>query len=110
LAGLDTEGTAETGPLEFDVETNRGVFGFMYKLPLNIDARAWVDTDGGARVRLMKEVPLTPRLRLGSDLEYDSHDRWEASVHLDYMVHRNVSLLTQWHSDYGWGVGMRVRF
>ena len=82
----------------------------MYKLPLNIDTTAWVDTDGGARVKLAKEIPLTPRLHLGGEVEYDTHDYWEGRVHLDYMLHKNASIIGQWHTDYGWGVGLRVRF
>ena len=67
IAGVNTEGTVTTGPLEFDVESNRGVFGFMYKLPLNVDTTAWADTDGGARVKAAKSIPLTPRLHLGGE-------------------------------------------
>lgn len=110
IAGVNTEGTLTTGPLEFDVESNRGVFGLMYKLPLNIDATAWVDTDGGARVKAAKSIPLAPRLDLGGEVEYDTHDYWEGRVHLDYTVSKNAAVIGQWHSDYGWGVGLRVRF
>ncbi len=39
----------------------------MYKLPLNIDSMIWVDTDGGARFRISKNIPLTPRLTLGGE-------------------------------------------
>ena len=110
IAGVNTEGTVTTGPLEFDVESNRGVFGFMYKLPLNVDTTAWADTDGGARVKAAKSIPLTPRLHLGGELEFDTHDGWKGRVHLDYMLHKNAAIISQWHSDYGWGVGWRVRF
>jgi len=110
IAGVNTEGTLTTGPMEFDVESNRGVFGLMYKLPLNIDATAWVDTDGGARVKAAKSIPLAPRLDLGGEVEFDTHDDWEGRVHLDYMLSKNAAVIGQWHSDYGWGVGLRVRF
>jgi CopA family copper-resistance protein len=110
LAGMNTEGSVSTGPLDFDVESNRGVFGFEYKLPLNIDSTVWADTDGGARVSLRKDIPLTPRLMFGGEVRYDTHDKWEERVHLDYLINRNVSLLGQWHSDYGWGAGVRLRF
>ncbi len=110
IAGVNSEGTLTTGPLEFDVESNRGVFGLMYKLPLNIDATAWVDTDGGARVKLAKSIPLAPRLDLGGEVEYDTHNDWESRVHLDYMLNKNAAVIGQWHSDYGWGAGLRIRF
>ncbi|MEO8350592.1 MAG: multicopper oxidase domain-containing protein [Chthoniobacteraceae bacterium] len=110
IAGLNTEGSLTTGSLEFDVESNRGVFGIMYKLPLNIDTTAWVDTDGGARIRAAKTIPLTPRLHLGGEIRYDTHDYWEGRVHLDYMLNKYAAVIGQWHSDYGWGVGMRLMF
>lgn len=110
FGGVDTNGIIKDGSLDYDSESNRGVFGLMYRLPLNIDMRAWVDTDGGARVRVSKDIPLTPRLMLGGEVRYDTHDYWEERVHLDYMLSKNASILGQWHSDYGWGVGLRVRF
>lgn len=110
FTGVDTSGTIKDGSLDYDGESNRGVFGLMYKLPLNVDMDAWVDTDGGARVRLSKDIPLTPRLSLGGEVRYDTHDKWEERVHVDYMISKNASVLGQWHSDYGWGVGVRVRF
>ena len=110
FAGVNSDGVITTGPLDFDVEETRGVFGLTYKLPLNIMARAWVDTDGGARMKLAKEIPLTPRLMLGGEAEYDTHTYWEGSVHLDYRVTKHFSVIGQWHSDYGWGGGLRVLY
>ncbi len=110
LAGADLNGTLTTDPLDYESESNRGVFGFMYQLPLRINSMIWVDTDGGARFRIMKDIPLTPRLILGGEVRYDTHEYWEERVHLDYMLNKNLSILGQWHSDYGWGAGLRVRF
>jgi CopA family copper-resistance protein len=110
FAGVNMEGTLMTDPLEFDIESNRAVFGLMYKLPLNIDTTAWVDTDGGARLKAAKSIPLTPRLHFGGEAQYDTHDYWEGRVHLDYMLGKHASIIGQWHSDYGWGAGLRVRF
>ena len=110
FAGVDANGIIKDGSLDYDDDSHRGVFGLMYRLPLNIDMDTWVDTDGGARVRVSKDISLTPRLSLGGEVRYDTHDEWEKRVHLDYMVGKNASLLGQWHSDYGWGVGLRVRF
>ncbi|HWC59578.1 MAG TPA: multicopper oxidase domain-containing protein [Verrucomicrobiae bacterium] len=110
FGGLDTEGTVTTGPLDYDSDYNRGVFGLMYRLPLNIDSTVWVDTDGGARVRLSKSIPLTPRLMLGGEARYDTHDYWEERVHLDYLIYKNVAVIGQWHSTYGWGIGARIMF
>jgi CopA family copper-resistance protein len=110
FAGLNSDMTLKTGPFDLDFDDNRGVFGLMYKLPLNIDTDVWVDTDGGARVRFAKNIPLTPRLMLGLEARYDTHDYWEERVLLDYMVSKHASVIGQWHSDYGLGAGLRVRF
>lgn len=110
LAGADLNGKIKTDPFGYTSDSNRGVFGLMYRLPLNFDSMVWVDTDGGARFRIAKDIPLTPRLILGGEVRYDTHELWEERVHLDYMLSKNASILGQWHSTYGWGVGLRVRF
>ncbi|MBA3543556.1 MAG: hypothetical protein H0T83_03830 [Chthoniobacterales bacterium] len=85
FAGADLNGTFKTDPVGYTSDNDRGVFGLMYKLPLNIDSMIWVDTDGGARFRISKDIPLTPRLILGGEVRYDTHEYWEERVHLDYM-------------------------
>ncbi|MDX2447581.1 MAG: multicopper oxidase domain-containing protein [Desulfobacterales bacterium] len=94
----------------YTTEDSRGVLGIHYLLPLNFETRVWVDSDGGARVTLEKEFTLTPRLALIGEVEYDTHDRWEGKTGLSYTLFRNVSLLGQWHSEFGWGGGVQVRF
>ena len=91
-------------------EETRGVAGFRYLLPLNIESAAWVDTDGGARVTLEKEFTLTPRLSLIGEVEYDTHDLWEGKAGFSYTLSKNVSMLGQWHSEFGWGGGLQVWF
>jgi len=61
-------------------------------------------------VKLAKSIPLAPRLDLGGEVEYDTRDSWETRVNLNYTVSKNAAVIGQWHSDYGWGVGLRVRF
>jgi len=110
IAGVDAFDSISGRPAEFESESIRGVFGFMYKLPLNIDLTVWGDTGGGARVQISKDIPLTPRLSIGGEVRYDTHEKWEERVHLDYILTREISLIGQWHSEYGWGGGLRVRF
>ena len=95
---------------EDDEEEIRGVLGLSYLLPFNVESRAWVDTDGGARVEFEKEFHLTPRLSLTGKAEYDSHTKWEGKGSLHYAINKNVSLVAQWHSHFGWGGGLQVRF
>jgi FtsP/CotA-like multicopper oxidase with cupredoxin domain len=91
-------------------EETRGVLGVRYLLPLNFESMVWVDSDGGARVALDKEFTLTPRLSLIGEVQYDTHDLWEGKTGMSYLLTKNVSLLGQWHSEFGWGGGVQVRF
>lgn len=93
-----------------NLDKTRGILGIHYLLPLNIESRAWVDTDSGARFYLDKEFELTPRLMLFGEVKYDTHDFWEGASGLEYMVTRNVSLTARWHSEFQWGGGLQVRF
>ena len=88
----------------------RGVLGINYLLPLNFDAAAWLDSDGGARVYLAKELEITPRLGLHGEVQYDTHTQWEGKVGLSYLVSKDFSIIGNWHSEYGVGVGLQIRF
>jgi CopA family copper-resistance protein len=92
------------------LEESRGVFGIRYLLPLNVESRAWADTDGGGRFYLEKSFELTPRLRVLGEVQYDTHEEWEGSADIAYMLSRSFSLKGGWHSDYGFGIGVRLRF
>ncbi|MFA9562688.1 MAG: multicopper oxidase domain-containing protein, partial [Nitrospirota bacterium] len=93
-----------------DSDKIRGLLGFHYLLPLNLESRAWIDTDGGARFKLDKSFELTPRLALLGDAQYDTHDKWEGMAGLSYTVSKAFSLIFKWHSDYGFGGGVQFRF
>lgn len=93
-----------------DVDKTRGVLGFRYLLPLNVESRVWFDTDGGARITLGKSFKLTPRLALFGEVQYDTHEHWEGKAGLSYMVYKDLSLVGQWHSDFGAGAGLQIRF
>ena len=93
-----------------DLDENRAVLGFRYLLPLNLESRVWIDSDGGARFNLGKSFELTPRLTLRGEAQYDTHNQWEGSAGLTYMVHKNISLVGQWHSDFGFGGGLQIQF
>ncbi|MEW6428789.1 MAG: multicopper oxidase domain-containing protein [Thermodesulfobacteriota bacterium] len=105
FAGIDLLG--EGG----HTEHSRGVFGLGYLLPLNVEARFWLDTDGGGRFAFAKEIPLAPRLALSGAAEYDTNvSHWETRLGLVYALTRDFSLLGRWHSDFGWGAGGTLRF
>jgi len=104
FAGADLMGE------EDELDKTRGVIGLHYLLPLNIESRVWVDSDGGARINLDKELDLTPRLKLVGEVEYDTHELWEGSAELNYTIHKNFSIIARWHSEYNWGGGVRILF
>ena len=104
FAGVDVTGEGD------ETEETRGVLGVHYLLPLNVESMLWVDSEGGARVNLEKEFTLTPRLALIGEIQYDTHDSWEGKTGLSYTLTKSVSLLGQWHSEFGWGGGIQVRF
>lgn len=93
-----------------DTEVVRGVIGIRYLLPLNIESRTWVDTEGGARCTLEKTVHLTPRLAIKGEAQFDTHDYWEGIIGAYYTITDQFSLMGQWHSDYGWGGGFQLLF
>jgi hypothetical protein len=104
FVGVDLEG------VNSEHDERRGVFGLRYLLPLNLETRAWIDTDGGARFNLGKHFELTPRLELFGEVQYDTHEKWEGKVGLSYTIGKSVSVLGKWHSDYGFGGGLQIRF
>jgi CopA family copper-resistance protein len=103
FAGANLDGARD------NVETVRGVLGFRYLLPLNIASRVWVDTDLGSRFSLEKHFELTPRFMLLGEVQYDTRELWEGHAGLSYTISKFISLMGQWHSEYGWGGGIQIR-
>lgn len=104
FAGADLEGEEGT------MEKARGILGLRYRLPLDLECTLWADTDAGGRIALYKHLELLPRLSLSGHVEYDTHEYWEGLVGLSYRVDRHLSVVGQWHSVYGWGAGVGIRF
>lgn len=89
---------------------NRAIAGFNYRLPLMTWANVTIDREGDARFTLSKRFQLTPRLGVWGDVFYDTGSRWEWSAGADYTLNRTVSLAASFHSDYGLGAGVLIRF
>jgi hypothetical protein len=104
FAGVDLDGAGD----HFD--KHEGIFGLRYLLPLNITSRVWVDTAGEFQFAVGKHLELTPRLAAFYEAEYDTKDHWETRAGASYMLSKHVSLLGQWHSDFGWGGGLGWQF
>lgn len=104
FAGVDLEGAGG----RFD--KHEGIFGLRYLLPLNITSRTWVDTAGDLQFSVGKRVELAPRLAVFSEAEYDTEDKLETRAGTSYLLTRQLSLIGQWHSQFGWGGGLRWEF
>ncbi|WP_395739391.1 multicopper oxidase family protein [Prosthecobacter sp.] len=89
---------------------NRAIAGFNYRLPLMFLADVTVDSNGNGRFQISKRFQLTPRLGTSGYAFYDTGSRWEWSAGADYTLKRNISLSASYHSDYGPGLGLIIRF
>ncbi|MBC8017981.1 MAG: multicopper oxidase domain-containing protein, partial [Verrucomicrobia bacterium] len=104
FAGADLAGVSD------HTEKHEGILGLRYLLPLNIGSRVWVDTAGEFQFAVDKHLELTPRLAIFAEAEYDTEEKWEARAGSSYLLSRDFSLVGQWHSEFGWGGGLRWQF
>ena len=89
---------------------NRGVFGFEALLPLNIGSQIWVDTEGEVRITAEKDLQLTSWLGAVGEVQYDTELGWEGRTLLLFNVNRHLDLAAGWHSEYGFGGGLNLRY
>lgn len=89
---------------------DRAIAGINYRLPLMIWANLSLDSEGDARLTLSKRLQLTPRLGVFGEVFYDTGTRFEWSAGVDYTLTRRTSLTASFHSDYGLGAGVLIRF
>jgi FtsP/CotA-like multicopper oxidase with cupredoxin domain len=88
----------------------RGVFGLSLLLPLNIRSSVWGGTDGSLRWTARKELQLTRRLAAFGEGQYDTVTDWEWIAGGEFVLNKHLSVVGQYHSDYGAGAGLRARF
>ena len=103
FAGAELEGARA-------IEKHEAVFGFRYLAPLNIESRSWVDTEGDFQFALGRRMDLTPRIKPFAEFEFDTAAKWENRAGVSYILSRDTSLIGQWHSEFGWGAGLEIRF
>lgn len=89
---------------------NRAIAGFNYRLPLIVWAKVSLDSEGDARLALMKRFQLTGRLSVFGEVEYDTGTEWEWTAGAEYTLNKPLSLIAQYHSEYGLGAGLSIRF
>jgi CopA family copper-resistance protein len=92
------------------IRDDRAILGIRYLLPLNVELSSFVGSDGRARVAAARSFQLTPRLALNGLGQYDSDGKWEYQTGLSYTLSKAISLRFRWHSDYGAGGGLQLRF
>lgn len=93
-----------------EIQGDRGIFGVSHVLPLLVDAYAWVDTEGDFRVGAVKSIPITPRLGVFGEVQYDTATDWEWATGAEYIISNRLSVIGQYHSEYGAGAGIGIRF
>ncbi len=93
-----------------DDEENRAFAGIEYRLPYLIASSVQLDSEGDLRLGLGKALQITDRLKVFAETQYDTHSNWEWSTGATYMLNKQFSLITQYHSDYGLGGGLQFRF
>ncbi len=84
--------------------------GVEYRLPYLILSSLEVDSEGDVRVGLNKRLQLTDRVNLFTEIQYDTGSQWEWSAGTEVLLNKPFSLITQYHSEYGFGGGFRFRF
>ncbi len=104
FVGLDVSGTGDK------IDDPRGILGLRYLLPFRLESRLWLDSEGEARIALDRTFHLTPRFALMLEAEYDTFKVWEGQARASYMLNQRIDLLAHWHSEYGIGAGLAVRF
>lgn len=95
---------------DHDGADDRAFAGFYYRFPYLLESSLQFDSEGDVRIGLGKELPLTTRFTAFGDGQYDTGDGWEWSAGVEWMVSKRVSLISQVHSEYGFGGGVFLRF
>jgi FtsP/CotA-like multicopper oxidase with cupredoxin domain len=93
-----------------DDEKNRALAGIEYRLPYLVHSSVQLDSEGDLRLGLAKSLQITDRLNIFAETQYDTHSNWEWSTGATYTLTKQLSLITQYNSDYGFGGGLQFRF
>ncbi|MBC7367474.1 MAG: multicopper oxidase domain-containing protein [Undibacterium sp.] len=86
------------------------IAGATYRMPYLVDCTATLQSNGDARLALVKMFQLTSRVSLTARADYDTAMKFSWNSTLSYTVSKRVSLNTTLDSDYGFGAGLGFRF
>lgn len=90
--------------------TDRAFGGVEYRLPYLIESFAQVDSEGDFRFGVGKSLQITDRLSIFGEVEYDTGTEWEWSAGAEYLLNKQLSLISEFHSEHGIGGGISFRF
>ena len=105
-ASMGREATKDSDLQEFGSSENVGVVGVRYLLPLFVNADLSLDHTLRPRLSLDGTWWLLPR----TELFYYGDTEKEFMVGLEQILSRDFSLTGSFHSDYGVGAGLSIRF
>ena len=91
-------------------EEDRAFAGIEYRLPFLVESSVQLDSEGDLRAGLSKSLRITERLGVFGELRYDTGSDWEWSAGADWLLTKPFSLITQYHSEHGFGGGISFRF
>lgn len=81
--------------------------GIQYTLPWLIVTDASIDYQGHALISFSREdIPLSPRLRAAFRVNSDKEYR----VGAKYIILKNIAVSGNYDSDFGWGLGITVKY
>ena len=90
--------------------TDRAFAGVELWIPGGFRSSWQVDGMGDLRVGLAKSYHLMKRLEWFSAVHYDTGTQWAWTTGLDYELSGHFSLVAQYHSGEGMGLGLGFRF
>lgn len=93
-----------------DGAENRAFAGVEYRLPYLVWSSVQIDSEGDARIGLTKDLQITDRLSIFGGVDYDTGSQWEWTTGAEYTLTKQFSLITQYHSEHGFGGGVSFRF
>lgn len=103
--------SALTGGVLTDGERkDRWIIGIRYLLPLLVESRFWLDSEGDIRLTLDKELQLTDRLVAFGEYQYDTESKEEWAAGAGWILNKRLSIIGQYHSEYRGGTGIQIRF
>jgi len=89
---------------------DRAFGGVEYRFPYLIDSFAQVDSEGDFRFGLGKSLRMTDRLSIFGEIQYDTGSEWEWSAGAEFLLTKQFSLISEYHSEHGIGGGLSFRF